>query len=149
VVFRMSGLLTLARLRPDERGLALRALLLVTCIRVALWIMPFKQLRRLTDDWKSVPLAVSHEMPISRLVWAVRAASRRVPGASCLTQSLALHCLLTRAGHQSQLRIGANKDQEGRFQAHAWVEYEGEPLLSSAGEIASYAHVLAMEDKLA
>ena len=145
----MSGLITLGRLRPDERGLALRALLLVTTIRVALWVLPFKQMRRLTGDWKKVPLAVSHEMPVSRLVWAVRAASRRVPGATCLTQSLALHCLLTRAGHHSQLRIGANKDQEGRFQAHAWVEYEGEPLLSSAGEIASYAHLLAMEDKLA
>jgi hypothetical protein len=144
----MSGLITLGRLRADERGLALRALLLVTTIRMALWVLPFKQLRRLTG-WKKVPLSVSHEMPISRLVWAVRAASRRVPGATCLTQSLALHCLLTRAGHHSQLRIGANMDQTGRFQAHAWVEYEGEPLLSSAGEVASYAHVLAMEDKLA
>jgi len=145
----MSGLITLGRLRADERGLALRALLLVATIRVALWILPFKRLRRLTGDGKKVPLSVSHEMPVSRLVWAVIAASRRVPGATCLTQSLALHCLLTRAGHHSQLRIGANKDQAGKFQAHAWVEYNGEPLLSSAGEVASYAHVLAMEDKLA
>lgn len=145
----MSGLITLGRLRADERGLALRALLLVTTIRIALWVLPLKRLRRLTGDWKNVPLAVPCEMPVSRLVWAVRAASRRVPGATCLTQSLALHCLLTRAGHHSQLRIGATKDEEGRFQAHAWVEYEGEPLLSSAGEVASYAHVLAMEDKLA
>lgn len=145
----MSGLITLARIRADERALALRALLLVTTIRVALWIMPFKKLRQLTGDWKNVPLAVSRDMPVSRLVWAVGAASRRVPGATCLTQSLALHCLLTRAGHHSLLRIGANKDQAGKFQAHAWVEYEGEPLLSSADEVASYAHVLAMEDKLA
>jgi hypothetical protein len=145
----MKVLITLARLRADERGLALRALLLVATIRMALWVLPFKQLRRLTGDWKNVPLAVSHDMPVSRLVWAVRAASRRIPAATCLTQSLALHCLLTRAGHRSQLRIGANKNQAGRFQAHAWVEYEGEPLLSSAGEVASFAHVLAMEDKLA
>lgn len=143
----MKGLITLTRLRADERGLALRALLLVAAIRIALWFLPFKRLRRLTGDWKNVPLAVAHDMPVSRLVWAVRAASRRIPAATCLTQSLALHCLLTRAGHHSQLRIGANKNQAGRFQAHAWVEYDGEPLLSSAGEVASYAHVLAMEDK--
>lgn len=86
-------------------------------------------------------------MPVTRLVWAVRAASRRIPAASCLTQSLALHCLLTRAGHRSDIRIGVAKDAEAGFGAHAWVEYAGQPLLSGPEEVERYVRILTMEDK--
>ena len=94
-------------------------------------------------------LVVPKDTPVSRLVWAVRAASRRIPAASCLTQSLALHCLLTRAGHAAQIHIGVAKDPTSKFHAHAWVEHEGEPLLSDPAEIVDYVHLLAVEDKLA
>ena len=141
--------MTLTRLRADERGLALRTLVLVAMIRIALWFVPVKKIQRLTGNWKKFPLAVSPDMPVPRLVWAVIAASRRVPGATCLTQSLALHCLLTRAGHHSQLRIGVMKNHEDHFRAHAWVEYNGQPLLSSSDELQSYVQVSTMEDQLA
>jgi len=86
-------------------------------------------------------------MPVGRLVWAVRAASRRIPAASCLTQSLALHCLLARAGHRSEIRIGVAKNAEAGFQAHAWVEYAGQPLLSIPEEVERYVRLLTVEGK--
>ena len=47
--------------------------------------------------------------------------------ANCLTRSLLLGWLLRRRGVCSDLRIGVRLDQ-GELQAHAWVEYEGEPI---------------------
>ena len=143
----MTGLRTFARLQPAERGLGLRTLLLVAAIRIALWVLPFQRLQRVISSWQWVPLSVPINTPVATLVWAVRAASRRVPGASCLTQSLALHCLLTRAGHRSQIRIGVAKDTEAGFGAHAWVEYAGQPLLSGPEEVMQYVRILTMEDK--
>lgn len=88
-------------------------------------------------------------VPISRLVWSVSAASKRVPAASCLTQSMALHYLLTRTGHRSQIRFGVTNDHPAGFSAHAWVEHEGQPLLSTASELERYVRVLAVENKAA
>jgi hypothetical protein len=44
--------------------------------------------------------------------------------ATCLEKSLALWWLLLREGIPSSVRIGARK-ASGRFEAHAWVEWEG------------------------
>ena len=57
----------------------------------------------------------SDDLPVSRLEWAVRAAGRRVPMASCLTQALALQFLLGRSGHFSEVLIGVRKDVEADF----------------------------------
>lgn len=46
---------------------------------------------------------------------------------TCLSRSLSLWWLLRRQGIESQLRIGVRKN-EGRFEAHAWLEYQGYPL---------------------
>ena len=146
----MRSLRTLARLPASERGLVLRTLLLVAAIRVALWVLPFQRLQRVIGSWNAwehLPLSVANDMPVGRLVWAVRAASRRIPAASCLTQSLALHCLLTRAGHHSEVRIGVTKDMEGGFGAHAWVECAGQPLLSGPEEVERYVQLLIVEGK--
>jgi hypothetical protein len=116
---------------------------------VALWIFPFRELQRVISSRGRLPLAVSPDVPVGRLVWAVRAASRRIPAASCLTQSLALHCLLSSAGHHSEVRIGVGKDMEGRFAAHAWVECAGQPLLSGPEEVERYVQLLTVEGNLA
>ncbi len=52
-------------------------------------------------------------------------ASRYVPAATCLTQSLATKVLLSRQGHQASVRIGVARSEAGQFQAHAWVESNG------------------------
>ena len=106
----MSGLRTLARLEAPERTLLLGTLLVVIVIRIGLCVLPFLRLQRFIRSWRYLPFPVPRDTPVARLVWAVQAASRRVPMASCLTQSLALQFMLARAGHPSQLRIGIHKD---------------------------------------
>ncbi len=58
----------------------------------------------------------------------VGAAQRRSPlKITCLEQSLVLWYLLRRQGIAARLRIGVRKSDE-KFEAHAWVEHEGEAL---------------------
>jgi hypothetical protein len=137
----MGAVKTLIRLDPVERSLVLWTLLLVSAIRVGLWAVPFDRMRRVLGERGRVPFSVSSQIPVGRLVWAVRAASRRIPGATCLTQSLALYCLLIQAGRAAEVHIGATKDPERGFLAHAWVEHAGRVWLSGRTETARFARL--------
>jgi hypothetical protein len=107
-------------------NLFLEALALVVLVRASLWVLPSRTVLR------RVNLQLRHSTrgegasgaDVRRIAWAIRAASRRVPHASCLTQALAGQVLLARYGHDSQLRLGVARDGDGRFEAHAWVETE-------------------------
>ena len=52
--------------------------------------------------------------------------------ASCLEHALVLWWLLRRHGIPAEVRIGGRKEQ-GRFEAHAWVEIDGVPLGDANG----------------
>ena len=54
-------------------------------------------------------------------IWCVKHCARIVPGATCLTQALALHYLRARAGHPTRIRIGVRRRDDGRIAAHAWL----------------------------
>lgn len=58
----------------------------------------------------------------------VNTAGNQAPVRStCLTRSLLLIWLLRRRGVRGELRLGVRL-LDGRLEAHAWVEYEGNPL---------------------
>jgi hypothetical protein len=143
--FRLIPLHTLASLPVSERDLVLRTLPLVVAIRMALWTMSLRRVGRLLRLFERLPFSVPVDLPVSRLEWAVRAASRRVPLASCLTQALALQFLLTRTGRSSEIHIGVRNDAEAGFQSHAWVQCEGQLLLSTPYELAGYSRLLELE----
>ena len=48
---------------------------------------------------------------VEQVVWGVRAVSRYLPGATCLTQAIAAQSLLTHCGFPSQVEIGVAKEQ--------------------------------------
>jgi hypothetical protein len=67
-----------------------------------------------------------------RLGRAVTRTLRLLPTDSrCLVRSLVLTGLLARRGIRSSLVIGVRTDQD--FEAHAWVEYAGRPVLPDDG----------------
>ena len=64
-----------------------------------------------------------------RLGWTVARTLKLMPGDTrCLARSLVLTRLLAKRGIPAKLVIGAQVDPE--FFAHAWVECDGEPVLS-------------------
>jgi hypothetical protein len=73
----------------------------------------------------------SGSAPVNRLAWSVEAAAKRMKSATCLCKALALQRLLARNGHDSELRIGADRPG-GKFTAHAWLVHRGRVLIGGA-----------------
>jgi hypothetical protein len=118
--------------RLREIPILLRAATWVCAVRLGLWMIPFAQLRTIVASLAHPGSRGSSRYSTDDLSWAVRAVSRYVPRATCLTQALALHVLLRREGLHSRIRIGVNKDAGG-FEAHAWVESQDRVVIGDSG----------------
>jgi len=116
-------------LDSTARKMFLRALVMLPIVSASLRTLCFQNTQsglrvvvsapnsELTPDFVRARIALTAHM--------VNSASRHgLVHATCLAKSLTLWCLLGRQGIASQLRIGARK-QDGKFEAHAWVERDG------------------------
>lgn len=130
----MGSLAKLIALPAAERRLLLAAAGLLAAVRVGLWTFPFRSVygavrsRGPSARRAGVPGAPSSE----RIVWAVEVAARRVPRATCLVRALAAQALLARYGHASELRLGVARGAGRAFEAHAWLEGNGQILIGGA-----------------
>lgn len=119
------------RLSAAERRLLLRAMVLLPLTGVALRLVGFRcwqaALARLAPAGTRLSDDPSQDSLERACVTArmVQAAERHGLGRpNCLRQSIVLWCLLRRQGVAAELRVGGRK-QDGRFEAHAWVEHRG------------------------
>lgn len=83
--------------------------------------------------------ATSEVQRVCRMVLA--AGRHSLLQSTCLERSLTLWWLLARKGITTQLRIGARKSEE-KFEAHAWVERNGEAIGEPEG---THLHHAAFE----
>lgn len=128
-----------------QRGLLHRAFFFVITIRLALWTLPFRVTRHYVE-WlqkASGPTGSLETVVVREVIWAVQTVSRRVPGASCLTQGMATQVLLGRLGEQSELCLGVARSTGGRLEAHAWVEIDGRIVIGNA--IAGFSRYARLE----
>jgi hypothetical protein len=130
----MSALRRVRELTATERGLLVEALFLLVCVRVCLRLVPFATLRNRLGR----PVS-SESCPVDRIVWAVSAMGRRVPGTNCLAEALVGHSMLQRHGHTPALRIGVRHGHSSALDAHAWVECEGSVVIGTMDTITDYA----------
>jgi hypothetical protein len=106
-------------------------------VRLGLWVLPWRRALALADAPRKHS---SPRLGVASLERAVRAASRVVPCATCLAQSIALGRLLSREGHPVQIQIGVRRDPG--FTAHAWIESDGATLLSTVDQAAAYSPLI-------
>jgi hypothetical protein len=118
-----------------ERRLLLRALFLLTRVRLSLWLLPYRSVSRWAQS-ASQPSRHKHtQLSIDEFCRAITIAARFVPGASCLTQALVGQILLGQAGHAVTLQIGVLRKGGGPLQAHAWLESAGRVILGDVPEL--------------
>lgn len=141
----MFRLLKFVRLPAAEKILFIETLLLVPTVRIAIWVVPYRILQKgfvrtlspKTDaggaDWRQ----------IEKITNFVRLTSRFVPFASCLTQALAALYLLRVKGQDAELKIGVKKDENARFEAHAWLEKDGRIII---GKLSKHERFMALND---
>ena len=107
----MKQLAKFLNLAAGERRLLVSALFCLVAIKIGLWTLSLQQLVERLETLKvSKNVRVRNPQPAERIAWAVRAASRYLPGTgNCLVQSLAAQAMLARRGYSSHLRIGVAK----------------------------------------
>lgn len=133
----MGNLGKFTRLPAPDRSLLIYSALLLAGVRLGLWLLPFRSMRRLLvklnrdrHDSQAVEPAT-----IDRVSWAVTVASRYIPKATCLTQALATKVLLCHRGQPAVLRIGVMRSNRGEFLAHAWIESNGKVVIGGPDEM--------------
>ncbi len=130
----MRSLLRISRLPRHDLSLLCEAALALAAIRVCLWSLPFGAVRRIVDRLgaRRVRTPAGTEPTVERVVWAVRAASARIPRATCLTQALAVRLMLQRRGLPALLRIGVARSAEKGVEGHAWIECQGRIIIGQS-----------------
>jgi hypothetical protein len=134
---------------PAERRLILRAAALVSLVRIGLWVLPYKRVRRMVEQ-RSQPRSGAPAAPryaADDIVRVVGAVSRRIPDASCLTQALSAQRLLAHEGYESLLQIGVARNESGTFEAHAWLEREGRIIIGEIPGLARYTPLPTRRDE--
>ena len=125
----MNNLKKLWALPCSEQYLLLRAGLLLVAAEAGLRLLPFRNLLAWAQNRSAHAAA---EPSPERIAYLVDVAARHtlLRGSlrpTCLRKSLVLCKLLSRRGRDARLVIGTGS-LAGNFQAHAWVEIDGQRL---------------------
>ena len=117
----------------SERRLLLAGGVVVACVRMLLWLLPFKRLvwlieRTALRSARVAPVRLREDTHV-KIAWSVTTAARYVPRATCLTQAMAAQWLFAWFGHPTVLRVGVAKKNDKALRAHAWLESEGRVLV--------------------
>lgn len=133
----MNRLTAFLALPGSDRLLLVKAAATLVAVRCALHLVSIQRLRSWAGHLREA------NRPVDRIIWSVRTAARRVPGATCLSSALTLQRLLSSAGHPSQVHIGVARDASG-FMAHAWLVHDGVVVIGEE-EHERYAHLTAWD----
>ncbi len=126
-----------------EQRIVLESAVMLTATQIGLHVASFRRwkslLLRLAPSMNSDPATACVAHTIARTLAATE--RHLLFPANCLERSLALWWLLRRHGIPAELRIGGRKEN-GRFEAHAWVEWNG-TVLSESGD--DHLHFVAFD----
>jgi transglutaminase superfamily protein len=134
---RAGTLVRVSRLSGERKRLLLQATLLLGLASAAVALLPFRRAIR----FGSVPLARRRPQSVEGIVWAVKAAARRMPWRNaCIEQGLAAQRMLRRGGNDAVLHYGARHAKSGKLEAHVWVSIAGEAVIGGE-EAAGFAEI--------
>jgi len=134
------------------------ALWMLTQIRVALRIHPFKRVQqryaRRTQPKTSAPTPRPRNTQARAIAQAraigiaVRRSSRLLPAATCLPQALTTRVMLERRGIPNELLFGVAKSDAGALEAHAWVEVDDEVVVGRLRDLARFQRMPELPTEL-
>ena len=127
-------------LSKSDRALLINALFLLPIVATSLKTVGLRRTRAWLAGNALATTRSSIEQTranVRRTAQMVAAACRQLPlGSSCLPRTIVLWSLLRRRGIDTDVRIGVPCDRQAEFQAHAWLEWNGE-VINDAGDVAS------------
>ncbi|NYF78403.1 lasso peptide biosynthesis B2 protein [Granulicella arctica] len=115
------------RLSREDRWLIVETTFYLLCAKVATVSVSTRTLLALgnLDLAPSAANTQAATLPseIAPAIHALEKSSRRLTFANCLIRALALRMLLASRNIPTDLHIGARKDEQGQFAAHAWLTH--------------------------
>ena len=114
----------------------------VLSARMALWVVLVSVVARLTSlprahriasvDVRSRPSAAADvPLRLARTIDRLLSLDLLVFRRNCWRRAMVLNRYLALHGLETRINFGLQRDAGGRMQGHAWLEYEGQPLLES------------------
>lgn len=136
----MKRILKFWHLSSADQWLLLESALLLGLITLGLRILPFLTLQRLLHRASQTFVRLPHnnQPTAKQIAWAVQVAAQYIPSAACLPQALTVQLLYRRQGYPANLRIGVAKNQQGRLEAHAWVESQDRVVIGKLHDLSRY-----------
>jgi hypothetical protein len=122
---------------PDRR-LLVRAWMGLLGVDLMLRVLPFKAIQRRCLGQKSSRQPADVLATIAHLKRMVDMAARNhLYPMTCLRRALVLQSLLAKRQVHAEIRFGVRKEL-GTLQAHAWLEYQGREIGSSADALGQF-----------
>jgi hypothetical protein len=143
----ISKLRTLGALSVQDKLLFFQAWLLLLLVDIALRIFPFRQVHawlKVSEGGIAVSADEADQMIRRCADFLDLAARYHLYAMTCLRRSLTLHWLLSRQGVFTELRFGVLRE-DGKLQAHAWLEYQGQPVGEKSTLTDQYARLIAAD----
>jgi Transglutaminase-like superfamily len=140
----MKQILSFLKLNRSDRRTLFQSYLLLTLVRLGLWLLPFerlwKGLVKLGQLQSSSPAFLKTEaQTVRQVIWAVNLSARFTPGgAKCLARALTTKVLLDRRQCPSEFKIGVAKNELGKLDAHAWIEVQNQVVMGQVSTLAQY-----------
>ncbi len=135
------GVYAVLRYHPRRIPMILEAGLTLMWARLLTWLRPFHAYRA------KLSASALHGRPIDELrlaevVWAVSRLGTLAPQIlNCLPQALTVQTMLRRRGTEGDLCFGVKITPEGQVKAHAWVEWEGRPIIGKLPDLDAYSRL--------
>lgn len=128
----MNTIRSFLKLDGAEKLLSINYLLIHWSVRLMLWILPFStiqnRIKKITEIKEDAKYS---KFPIEKIIWGVNVSSRYTIRSTCLTRALTGQILLARYHYSSSIKIGVAND-EGEFEAHAWLVHGDEIVLGES-----------------
>ena len=137
---------TVLSFSAQDWSLLVQAWFLLLAFDMALRVLPFRKVQ----GWIKSPgqkeiSTVEAERIIQRSSDFVDLVARHhLYPMTCLRRSLALQWLLSRSGLDTSLQFGVRREN-GKLQAHAWLEHQGQVIDKTPIPIEQYANLKAKE----
>ena len=119
----------------SEKVLFLQALSLLAVVATGLRIIPWLQLQAFLRKQITKRPYARVRPSTQNIGWAVHAAGRLIPNATCLPQALVAEYFLAREGYPAQLQLGVARQKTGTLEAHAWVISDSEVIVGNLRDL--------------
>lgn len=138
----MKKLLKFRKLNSSGKRLFVQAYFSMMLIRLGLLLLPFSKLQGLIKEISQRKMLFPTTRPITawQVALAVHRSSKYSPGeVKCLARALTTAFLMSRYGLSYKMNIGVARGEQNNFEAHAWVESDGQVIVGNLPDLSRYA----------